>query len=211
MHSISYISRSQIQQCLKPSEVRISRYLDYFPQGALVKNPPAMQETQEMWVQSWSRGGMATHSRNFVENLRDRGAWRANSPWDLKRVGYDWSNWVHDMFQMSCSEVCLVLRYLVCLFCRKAGGLFPRIIVGKWNSAPFSGGGLKENVASGDLTRGGQDQNHWMLRKRQESASIPKLTRFRGHCNKGNCCGYWENKKKMCENTALSQNINDSH
>ena len=97
MHSISYISRSQIQQCLKPSEVRISRYLDYFPQGALVKNPPAMQETQEMWVQSWSRGGMATHSRNFAENLRDRGAWRANSPWDLKRVGYDWSNWVHDM------------------------------------------------------------------------------------------------------------------
>ena len=115
------------------------------------------------------------------------------------------------VFQMSCSEVCLVLRYLVCLFCRKAGGLFPRIIVGKWNSAPFSGGGLKENVASGDLTRGGQDQNHWMLRKRQESASIAKLTRFRGHCNKGNCCGYWENKKKMCENTALSQNINDSH
>lgn len=34
-------------------------------------------------------------------------------------------------------------------------------------------------------------------RKRQESASIPKLTRLRGHCNKGNCCGYWENKENM--------------
>ena len=32
-----------------------------------VKNPPAMQETQEMWVQSWGQGdlleeGMAIHS-----------------------------------------------------------------------------------------------------------------------------------------------------
>ena len=36
-----------------------------------------MQETQEMWVQSWSRDGMATHSRIFAENPQDRGAWRA--------------------------------------------------------------------------------------------------------------------------------------
>ena len=36
-----------------------------------------MQETQEMWVQSWSRDGMAAHSGIFSENPRDRGAWRA--------------------------------------------------------------------------------------------------------------------------------------
>ena len=37
------------------------------PDGSVVKNPPAMQETQEMWVRSLGRGkpleeGMAIHS-----------------------------------------------------------------------------------------------------------------------------------------------------
>ena len=47
------------------------------------KNPPAMQETQETWIQSLSRGGSSGgglsnplhYSR--LENLTDRGAWRA--------------------------------------------------------------------------------------------------------------------------------------
>ena len=47
------------------------------------KNPPAMQETQETWIQSPSRGGSSGgglsnplhYSR--LENLTDRGAWRA--------------------------------------------------------------------------------------------------------------------------------------
>ena len=46
-----------------------------------------MQETQEMWVQSWSRDGMAAHSGIFAENPQDRGAWRAtghgvSTEWD---------------------------------------------------------------------------------------------------------------------------------
>ena len=41
--------------------------LSGFPSGSVVKNPPAMQETQEMWVQSlgWKyplKEAMATHS-----------------------------------------------------------------------------------------------------------------------------------------------------
>ena len=47
-----------------------------FPSGSVIKNPPAMQETQETWVQSlgWEEPleeGMATHS-TFL-------AWRI--PW----------------------------------------------------------------------------------------------------------------------------------
>ena len=47
-----------------------------FPGGSVVKNPPAVQETQETWVQSLSREdpleeGMATQSRIL--------AWRI--PW----------------------------------------------------------------------------------------------------------------------------------
>ena len=68
-----------------------------FPSGSVVKNPPAMQEPQEMWVQYLGREdpveeGMATHSNIFP--------WRI--PWteepgglhsiDLRRVGHDLSN-----------------------------------------------------------------------------------------------------------------------
>ena len=47
-----------------------------FPRGSAVKNPPAMQETQETWVQTFGQEGpleegMATHS-NIL-------AWRI--PW----------------------------------------------------------------------------------------------------------------------------------
>ena len=69
-----------------------------FPGGSVVKNPPAMQEMQEMLVQSLSwedpmEEGMATHA-NIL-------AWRI--PWieepgriqsiGSQRVRHDWSNW----------------------------------------------------------------------------------------------------------------------
>ena len=49
----------------------------------MVKNPPAIQELQETWVQSLGREdaleeGMATHSSILAWSLpMDRGAWRA--------------------------------------------------------------------------------------------------------------------------------------
>ena len=49
----------------------------------MVKNPPAMQETQEMWVQSLGREdpleeGMATHSSILAWRMpMDSGAWWA--------------------------------------------------------------------------------------------------------------------------------------
>ena len=54
-----------------------------FPSGSAVKNPPAMQKTQEMWVRSlgWEDAlaeGMATHSSILAWRIpADRGAWRA--------------------------------------------------------------------------------------------------------------------------------------
>ena len=69
-----------------------------FPGGSVEKNPPAMQETQEIRVQSlgWEdplEEGMATHSSIL--------AWRI--PWreepgglqsvGLQRLGHDWSDW----------------------------------------------------------------------------------------------------------------------
>ena len=44
------------------------------PMAQVVKNPPAMQETQETWVQS-SKCNPLQHS--CLENPRDRGVWRA--------------------------------------------------------------------------------------------------------------------------------------
>ena len=49
----------------------------------MVKNPPAIKELQETWVQSLGREdaleeGMATHSSILAWSLpMDRGAWRA--------------------------------------------------------------------------------------------------------------------------------------
>ena len=54
-----------------------------FPGGLAVKNPPAIQESQEMKVQSLGQEdpleeAMATHSSIFcLENPMDRGTWRA--------------------------------------------------------------------------------------------------------------------------------------
>ena len=54
-----------------------------FPGGSVVKNLPAMQETQEMWVPSqvrkipWRRApGNSIHDY-CLENPMDRGAWQA--------------------------------------------------------------------------------------------------------------------------------------
>ena len=57
-------------------------YIWGFPGGSVVKNLPAMQETQEMWVQSlgWEdplEEGMATHSSILALRIPWTGAWQA--------------------------------------------------------------------------------------------------------------------------------------
>ena len=69
------------------SQTRLKRFSSSssrgFPDGSAVKNPPAMQETWETWVQSlaWEdplEEEMATHSSILAwKNPMDRGAWRA--------------------------------------------------------------------------------------------------------------------------------------
>ena len=62
-----------------------------------VKNPPAMQDTQEMHVQSLDQEDpleeeMATHSSILAwKNLMDRGAWWATVH-GSQRVGHDWAH-----------------------------------------------------------------------------------------------------------------------
>ena len=57
-----------------------------FPSGLAVKNPLAMREPQEMWVQSLGQEDpleedMATHSSILAWRVpMDRGAWRATVP-----------------------------------------------------------------------------------------------------------------------------------
>ena len=55
-----------------------------FPSGSVIKNPPAMQESQETQVRSMGQKnpleeGMAAHSSILArkKNLMDRGAWQA--------------------------------------------------------------------------------------------------------------------------------------
>ena len=65
-----------------------------FPGGSAIKNPPAMQETQEMWVQSlgWEdplEEGLATHSSILAWRIpwtEEPG--RLQSMWS-QRVGHD--------------------------------------------------------------------------------------------------------------------------
>ena len=67
--------------------------------GSAVKNPPAMQETQEMQVRSLAREdpleeGMATHSSILAWRIpMDRGVWWAM----VHRVtkSHDWSDWAY--------------------------------------------------------------------------------------------------------------------
>ena len=58
-----------------------------------VKDPPGVQETQEMWVQSLGRedpleDDMATHSSILAAQSMDRGTWSAT----IHRVTHDLSN-----------------------------------------------------------------------------------------------------------------------
>ena len=51
-------------------------YLLGFASASAVKNPPAMQETQEIWVQSLGQDGLATHASILAWRIAmDRGAW----------------------------------------------------------------------------------------------------------------------------------------
>ena len=57
-------------------------HLVIVPSGSGIRNPPAMQETQETWIQSLGvedtlEEGMATHSSSCLGNPMDRGAWRS--------------------------------------------------------------------------------------------------------------------------------------
>ena len=57
-----------------------------FPDGSAVKNPPAMQEIQEMWVRSLGREDpleeeMATHSVFLPGESHGQRSLVGNSPW----------------------------------------------------------------------------------------------------------------------------------
>ena len=62
-----------------------------FPCGSAVKNPPAMQETQEIWVRSLGWEGpleedMATHSSILAWRIpMGRGPCQATSLWGRKK------------------------------------------------------------------------------------------------------------------------------
>ena len=69
-----------------------------FPGGSGVKNPPAMQETQKMWV--WSLGqedspeeGMATHSSILAWRVLWTDEPSGLQSMELKRIRQDWSDW----------------------------------------------------------------------------------------------------------------------
>ena len=70
---------------------KISNYLLFFiqPGGSVVKNPPAMQETQEMWVQSLGQEDpleeeMATHSSVLAGKSHGQRSLAGYGPWGHK-------------------------------------------------------------------------------------------------------------------------------
>ena len=88
-----------------------------FPSVSVVKNSPAMQESQETWVQSlgWEdplEVGMATHYSIL--------AWRI--PWTeepsglqsivSQRVGHDWSDWAHTYVSLSKLNITNILLFI---------------------------------------------------------------------------------------------------
>ena len=95
-----------------------------FPSGSMVKNLPATQEPQEMWV--WSLGqedllekGIATHSGIL--------AWRI--PWTvepgcLQSIGLPWVR--HDWNDLACTHmVALKVVYVFKLSCSVTSDSFP--------------------------------------------------------------------------------------
>ena len=86
-----------------------------FPNGSVVKNPPAKKETQKMWV--WYLGWknpleecMATHSNILAWRIL-----RTEEPGGLQFMGlqrfeHDWSNWSHLLIWLhQISVVCVEL------------------------------------------------------------------------------------------------------
>ena len=95
-----------------------------FPGGTVVKNP--MQDTQEMWVQSWDQKDpleeeMATHSSILAWEIQ----WSEKpglQPWGCKRVRCDlmtkqlwyssWHIYVRRFFSV-CTFVCVCMHSLI--------------------------------------------------------------------------------------------------
>ena len=74
-----------------------------FLSGSVVKNLPAIQEMQEMWVQFPGQEdpleeGLANPLQySCLENSMDRGPGRLPSM-GLQRVGHDWNYWAHTKY-----------------------------------------------------------------------------------------------------------------
>ena len=68
-----------------------------FPGGSVVKNPPAMQEAQEMWVQSLDQEDpleeeMATHSSILAWISHRQRSLAEYSLWCCQRVGHNFDD-----------------------------------------------------------------------------------------------------------------------
>ena len=104
-----------------------------FPGGLAIKNLPAMQESQEMWVRSLDgedpmEEGMATHSNILAWRI----PWTEEPGWlqstGLQGVGHDWSD-------LACTHTYLILKPLEnCWQCRKqlSQRANPKTILGWW-------------------------------------------------------------------------------
>ena len=71
-----------------------SRQIRGFPGGSAVRNPPAMQELQETWVQSWDQDdpleeGMAIHSSILAWEIPWTEELGGLQSMGLQRVRYD--------------------------------------------------------------------------------------------------------------------------
>ena len=74
-------------KCFPLSHLSLRNSMEGFPGGLVVKNPPAMQETQEMWVRSLGQGEplkqeMAIHSSNLTWKIP-----RTEEPGRLQSIG----------------------------------------------------------------------------------------------------------------------------
>ena len=87
-------------KCFPLSHLSLRNSMEGFPGGLVVKNPPAMQETQEMWVRSLGQGeplkeGIATHSSILAWRI----PWTEEPGWlqsmGSQSAGHDWSGWAH--------------------------------------------------------------------------------------------------------------------
>ena len=76
-----------------------------FPGGSVVKNLPAVQETQETWIRSLGQEdpleeGMATHSSILAWRIpMDRGVWQAAVHAGLKEL--DMTEWLSTQHRQS--------------------------------------------------------------------------------------------------------------